>query len=128
MMNMPPLSLTQERATRLLAYVQMYRRLALTQIAPSTERNAIQRQLQALQGKLMHREEREQQETIYHLSVTSEDIAALKTMVADLLVLTTREPATVQRDITLVDLASLKGTLEKLSLYGQKKSYTKTLL
>ena len=123
-MGIPPLVLTQEQATSLLTHIQAYRRYALTQLAPSTERNTNQRQLQALQGKLI--DEKGQQSAVY-LFFTREEVSALKQMVADLLVLTAREPATDQRDATLHDLVTLKTMVEKLWVYGQGHSYTRTL-
>lgn len=124
-MSIPPFVLTKDQATRLLAYIQTYRRHVLTQLAPSTDRNTIQRHLQALQGKLIH--EMDQQSAVAHLALSSEERGALQTMVADFLQVTAQEPATAQRDATLHDLAALKATLEKLSLDGPGRHYTHTI-
>jgi hypothetical protein len=117
MMSMaPPLSLTQEQARRLLAYIQAYRRALLTQLAPSTERNANQRLLQALQGKLMQEMDRLEQERSLSFDLTHEEQRIVKQLAADLLLLRAREQASPERDAALVDLAQLKATVERL--YG----------
>lgn len=125
-MGIPPLALTHERATRLLTYIQTYRRYALTQIAPSTERNTNQRQLQALQGKLI--QEMDKPSAIHSFALTGEEVKALHTMVSDLLQLTAREAASDQRSATLIDLTALKSLVEQLALYHQGSRYTQILL
>jgi hypothetical protein len=122
----PPLALTREQASRLLVYLQDYRRLALTHLAPSQERNTNQRLLQALQGKLI--QEMDQPSTMHYLSVTGEEVNALRTMVRDLLQWTTREPESDRRNAKLVDLAGLKSTIEKLAIYGPGNFSAPTLL
>ena len=120
-MSVLPFGLTQERASRLLAYIQTHRRQALTRSAPSTERNATQRLLQALQGKLIHELDASRHQhasALVSLPLSNEEVKALKTMVTDLLLFTAREPATEQRAATLVDLSGLKGMVEKLPVYG----------
>jgi hypothetical protein len=125
--HLPPLPLTQERVQRLLTYIQEYRRLVLTQLAPSQERNTQQRLLQALQGKLLAAGEREQQGALSLLSLTSEEVNALQTMVLDLRARKAREPATPQRDRMIVDLSALKVALEQVALCGPKHRLTQRL-
>lgn len=108
----PPLILTQEQAARLLAYIQMQRRHALTQLAPSAERNTNQRFLQMIQGKLIH--EMDQPAPICYLFLSSDEMLALKTMVADLLLLFAGYEPGEQRNGTLLDLAELKAMVEKM--------------
>jgi hypothetical protein len=117
-MSIPPLVLTQERATRLLGSIQAYRRLALTQRVPSQERNLWQRHLQGMQGKLLPDLERLPPGSSIALRLSREDIAALLVMVRELSLQHAREGASEQRDAMLVDLVSLKATLEKLAVSG----------
>lgn len=130
MMSTPPLVLTQEHATRLISYLQRYRRYLLTQVAPSAERNTIQRVLQTLQGKLIHTMDTQvrQQGVQFHFALNSEEVKVLKAMVADLLTLTVREAPSEQRDATLVDLTSLKTAVEKIAISGQRNHFTSLLL
>jgi hypothetical protein len=120
MNTLPALSLTQDQANRLHGYLQTYRHYALTQIMPSAERNNTQRLLQALQGKLIG--EMDRQEIVFCFVLTGEEVRALKTMVVGLLTFFAHESANPQRDAALVDLAALKGTLEKLY---QQREYTR---
>lgn len=108
-----PFTLTKEQATRLLVYLQTYRRHVLTEIPPSADRNTIQRYLQALQGKLIS--QMDQQSVMVPLALTHEELGALKTMVADVLRVTQRELATEQRDALLQDLSALKAALAQLT-------------
>lgn len=124
-MNVLPFALTKEQASRLLAYIQTYRRHVLTQLAPSTDRNAIQRYLQALQGKLI--QEMDQRGAITQLALTHEEKGALQSMVADFLQVTKQEPATEQRDATLQDLSALKTALEQLTLPRPRHMSTRAL-
>ncbi|HEU5380742.1 MAG TPA: hypothetical protein VFV38_35410 [Ktedonobacteraceae bacterium] len=103
------LPLTQEQATRLNGYLQAYRRYTLTQVTPSSERNSRQRVLQMLQARLIG--EMDRQGALFDLAVTVEEMRSLKTMIADLLTFSTREPTSPQRNATLTDLAALKATL-----------------
>lgn len=125
MISVPSLLLTQGQATCLLAYIQTYRRHVLTQIAPSRDRNTIQRSLQALQGKFI--QEIDQRSAIVQLALSSEERGALRTMLADFLQVRAQEPATNQRDATLRDLATLKAIVEK-GAYGPGKHFTSSLV
>lgn len=127
-MSISPLALTGEQTRRLFAYIQTYRRYLLTQTLPSAERNAHQRQLQTLQGKLMRESEQGLPGVTFPLSLTNEEVSALKTMVDDLLSLTQLEPANPQRDATLADLSGLKVALANRSPCGPVKHPTSTLL
>lgn len=128
MITIAPLVLTRERVTRLLSYIQEYRRLVLTRVAPSQERNARQRLLQALQGKLLHDlEQAESPGARYHLALSGDEQAALHAMVSDLRARAVQEPASSQRDRVLVDLTALKQVIEKLPYYDLKKQYTQNL-
>lgn len=128
MITIAPLVLTRERVTCLLSYIQEYRRLVLTRSAPSQERNARQRLLQALQGRLLHDlGQAESPGARYHLALSSEEQAALHTMVSDLRALKVQESASSQRDRVLVDLTALKQVIEKLPYYDLKKQYTQNL-
>lgn len=125
-MNTPALSLDKERAKRLLAYIQEYRRSLLMQ-PPSADRNITQRELQALQGRLIHESERERQNLV-SFPLTREETLTLKAMVTDLCRLKAQEPQTDQIARSLIDLAGLKGVLEKLYPSEQKRHYTQSLL
>ena len=114
-MGIPSLFLDNALTTRLLDYLQAYRRYTLTQLSPSAGRNAHQRVLQAFQGRLIQESEQERQRRV-SFTLTSEEIAALKAMVTVLRFLKTKEPASSQRDAILVDLTHLKGVLENVSL------------
>lgn len=127
-MSIPPLVLTHERAMRLLDYIQAYRRLALTQLLPSQDRNTHQRRLQGLQGKLIPALERLPAGSPYMLPLTREDIAALLAMVTDLRTRQVQEPASEQRDATLLDLIALKAILDKLGRAGTPAYPTRSLL
>lgn len=105
-MNTLPLSLSPERAARLLDYIQMYRRHLLTQVFPSAGRNTNQRLLQALEGKLLN-EHHIQQEASSSLTLTREERDVLVTMVIDLRTLITNES---ERNATQIDLIWLKTT------------------
>jgi hypothetical protein len=113
-MSLFPLSLDQERARRLRSYLQEYRTYLLTQRAPSTERNTIQRLLQALQGKLMHESERVPPGGSFSLLLSGQEAAALKTMAVDLRALRTQEPSSEHRNASIADLTALKGMVERL--------------
>lgn len=126
-MNIPPLVLDHEQTTRLLGYIQEYRRYTLTQL-PSAERNTNQRMLQALQGRLIQESEREQQPSLSFF-FTNEEARVLKTMIADLCVLkANQEPKTAQVYAALVDLTQLKGVFDHLSSSEHKKYSTHSLL
>lgn len=124
-MSIPPLMLTQEQAARLLAYLQTYRRYALTQLAPSTERNATQRLLQTVQGRLI--QERERPGMVSALWLVSEELTALRTMATDLLMVTRQEAGSERRNATLDDLVALKLTLERLALSSPRRQGTNAL-
>ncbi len=108
-----PFLLTPEQGQRLLTALQTYRRYALTQLAPSTERNARQRVLQAFQGKLLAESEQARASAMSSLMVTDEERAALNTMIDELLTLTAQGAATNQRRLMLDDLSALKAIFEK---------------
>ncbi len=108
-----PLLLTPEQGQRLLTALQTYRRYALTQLAPSTERNARQRVLQAFQGKLLAESERGRPGAMSSLMVTGEERDALNAMVDELLALAAQGTATNQRRLMLDDLSALKAIFEK---------------
>lgn len=111
MSTAPPLSLTQAQASRLQAYLQMYRRYAFTSLMPSIERNNTLRILQAMQGKLI--DGMNQKGTLLYFLLTPEEMSILKAIIAELLLLSAREPASAERNATLTDLAALKGTLKR---------------
>ena len=127
MMSLPPLALAPEQAARLLTYLQTYRRHVLTQMAPSTERNAQQRLLQALQGRLIQVREQGQRGAVVYLSLSSEEVKILHIMMTDLLASTLREPESTQRSATVVDLTALKTALESLALFRPNKPFTRSL-
>src|SRR5689334_6869624 len=106
-MNAPTLSLDHEQTARLLGYLQDYRRYTLTQ-PPSADRNAQQRLLQALQGKLIQESERGYQQRFF-FPISREEIRALKAMVMDLCLLKAKEPQTDHIQRCLIDLTGLKG-------------------
>lgn len=124
-MYVPALSLDQERAKRLLGYMQEYRRSLLAQ-PPSAERNTTQRELQALQGRLIHESERERQSVIA-FSVTREEVQTLKAMIRELCQLKAQAVQTDQIARSLIDLAGLKGVLERLYPSELRKHYTQSL-
>ena len=105
----PPFTLTRDQANRLQTYVQTYRRYAFASLAPSTTRNMILRLLQAIQGKLI--DVMDQKTALLQLVLTTEEMAALKTMVTDLLLFYAKQPESAERAATLIDLAALKGCL-----------------
>src|SRR5581483_3355384 len=115
-------ALTPEQITRLLTYLQTSRRHILTQVPPSTERNAHQRLLQALQGRLLLERERGQHAAVVDVALSREEVMALQTMVAALLSATLQESPSQQRSATLVDLTALKAALEKLAYRPRKHS------
>jgi hypothetical protein len=121
-MNPPSLAITSEQITRLLTYLQTSRRQVLTQVPPSTERNAHQRLLQALQARVLLEREREPHAAVVHLVLSREEVTALQTMVAALLSATLQEPSSPQRNATLVDLSALKAALEKLAFRPMRHS------
>ena len=125
-MGIPSLFLDKALTTRLLDYLQAYRRYTLTQLPPSAGRNTHQRVLQALQGRLIQESEQEQQHPV-SFTLTGEEITALKEMVIVLRLLKTKEPASHQRDAILVDLTNLKGVLENVSLSVQPRRFTASL-
>ena len=127
MMSFPPLALAPEQTERLLAYLQRARRHVLTQVTPSTERNAQQRLLQTLQGRLIQECEQGQRGAVVYLSLSSEEGKVLHTMVADLLAATLREPESQQRSATLLDLSALKAALERLALRQPNRPLTRSL-
>ena len=106
----PQLVLTREQASRLQAYLQTYRRYAFASLVPSTERNTTLRILQAMQGKLI--DVMDQKTALLQLVLTTEEMTTIKIIITDLLILYAREPASVERNATLVDLAALKGSLK----------------
>lgn len=107
----PPPILTREQISRLQAYVQTYRCYALVSLVPSTTRNTTLRLLQGIQGKLI--DVLDQKTALLQLLLTTEEITTLKSVTAELLTLFAQDPASSERDGTLVDLAGLKATLER---------------
>lgn len=110
MSTAPPFLLTRDQATRLHTYIQVYRQYALTSLFPSTERNTTLRMLQALQGKVI--EAMDQPVTPLRLALTSEEMATLKTTVAELLTLYAKQPESKERLAALADLVALKSSLK----------------
>ncbi|MGH2478974.1 MAG: hypothetical protein ACRDHW_04895 [Ktedonobacteraceae bacterium] len=106
-------ALSREQASRLQAYLQGYRCHAFASLAPSMERNNALRRLQSLQSKLIDILDHKTKPS--GLVLTMEDVAILRTMAAELLLLSTREPASAERNATLADLAALKGYLARFA-------------
>lgn len=107
----PPPALTREQISRLQAYLQTYRRYTLASLMPSATRNNTLRLLQGIQGKLI--DALDQKTALLPLILTTEEITTLKAITAELLTHYAQEPASAERDGTLVDLAGLKATLER---------------
>ena len=105
-----PFLLTRDQATRLQTYVQTYRHYALTSLLPSTGRNTTLRVLQTVQGKLI--EVMDYHTTPLQLLLDKEEMAALKTVITELLSLYATRPESAERIATLSDLAALKGCLK----------------
>jgi hypothetical protein len=110
MSTAPPLPLSHAQASRLQGYIQMYRHYAFASLAPSTGRNNTLRILQAVQGKLI--EMMDQQTAVLQLVLTAEEMATLKVITAELLVLYAKKPESIERIATLTDLAALKSSLK----------------
>ena len=106
----PSLTLTREQATRLQAYLQTYRCYAFAALLPSIDRNNILRLLQAMQGRLI--DVIDQKTTLFRLVLTLEEMTALKTITAELLLLYAQGPINDQRSAILADLAALKVSLK----------------
>lgn len=86
-----PLTLTREQARRLQGYVQTYRRYALAALLPCTDRNALLRVLQGMQGRLL--EAMDQPVTLVQLPLSQEEMTSLRVMSNELLRLYAQEPA-----------------------------------
>lgn len=112
MTTAPPVSLNHDQASRFQAYLQIYRRYIFAHLAPSVERNTILRILQAVQGKLIAL--MDQQIPLLTLVLTTEELTTLKTIIADLLLLYTREQVSEDRNNIMADLARLKTFLTGL--------------
>ena len=110
MSTAPPLLISRDQANRLQGYIQTYRHYAFASIAPSTARNNTLRILQAMQGKLI--EVLDQQTAVLQLVLTTEEMATLKTITAELLMLYAKKPESTERIATLADLAALKSSLK----------------
>ncbi|HEU5384027.1 MAG TPA: hypothetical protein VFV38_52195 [Ktedonobacteraceae bacterium] len=110
MSTAPPLTLTREQASRLQAYLQAYRRYAFAMLLPCADRNTTLRVLQTMQGKLIGVID---QKTIpFRLVLTTEEMATLKIITAELLMLYAQESASEERNAILTDLAALKASLK----------------
>lgn len=107
-MTAPPFLLTHEQASRLQSYLQTYRRYVLSQM-PSVTRNGLLRDLQSIQGKLVAL--LDQGHTPARLVLAREEQQTVHTSVTELLVLIARQPASAERDATLVDLTALRASL-----------------
>ncbi|HEU5379975.1 MAG TPA: hypothetical protein VFV38_31520 [Ktedonobacteraceae bacterium] len=105
-----PLTLTREQATRLQGYLQTYRRYALAALLPCTDRNAILRVLQGMQGRLL--EAMDQPVTLVQLPLSQEEMTSLRVMSNELLRLYAQEPASQQRNTILTDVAAFKISLK----------------
>ena len=112
MSTAPPLVITRDQANRLQGYVQAYRHYAFASLAPSTERNHTLRVLQAVQGKLI--EATDQKTAMLQLVLTTGEVATVKAVVTELLVLHAKQPGSAERIATLGDLAALKSSLKGL--------------
>lgn len=106
----PTFALTREQASRLQGYLQEYRRYAFASLASSVERNTTLRFLQIIQSKLI--DILDHKTALSGLILAAEDVAILRTITAELLLLYAREPASAGRNATLTDLAALKGYLK----------------
>jgi hypothetical protein len=124
-MNQLALSLTPEHAACLLDYMHQYRGVLLTQLSPSTERNQRQRLVQGVQGRLL--QECERGGAFATLPLSREELATLRVMVGNLLAATRAAPASARRVATLLDLAELKLTLERLALTTTARPITDAL-
>lgn len=105
------LSITREYARHLIVIIQTYRRFAWEHIAPSAERNAVIRSLQAIQGKLMASD---QQSDPIILSVTVDDRTAIQTMAVDLRRWFSLQPATQEQKVMIADLSWLTAYIERV--------------
>jgi predicted Zn-dependent peptidase len=111
MSTAPPLLLNRERAERLLQYMQEYRRVALTAMPITQERNTTLRLVQALQGKLLALVDQEQSQV--HLPLTREEVNALKAMTKSLLLLYGEKPDSLNRTMTVMDVGKLYASLKQ---------------
>lgn len=109
MSTAPPLLLTHEQASRLQAYLQIYRRMTFASLLPSIERNQTLRLLQGMQGKLIGIVD--QKTASLQLILTIEEMTTLKIIIRELLTLYATQPGGPERNATLADLADLKGRL-----------------
>lgn len=110
----PPFLLTRDQALRLQAYIQTYRHYALSSVLPSATRNTILRILQTIQGKVIEAIDHSTTATArISLLFTREEVTVLKTTVTELLSLYAGQPESIERIMTLSDLASLKTSLKK---------------
>lgn len=105
-----PLTLTREQARRLQGYVQTSRRYALAALLPGTDRNALLRVLQGMQGRLL--EAMDQPVPLVQLPLSQEEMTSLRVMSNELLRLYAQEPASEQRSAILADVAAFKISLK----------------
>ncbi|HEU5383708.1 MAG TPA: hypothetical protein VFV38_50550 [Ktedonobacteraceae bacterium] len=111
MSTAPPLQISREQAGRLLKYMQEYRRYALTSISPTQERNTTLRLVQAVQGKLLALVDQTLPQV--HLSLTKEEVHALKAMTKGLLLLYGEKPDSSERTRTITDVGRLYTYLKQ---------------
>lgn len=104
------LSVDRRRAGRLQAYLRIYRQYAFSSLLPSVERNSMLRLLQSIQGKLIGT--LEQQPDTLQLMLTREEMAVLKNIVAELLLIYARQPDNGSRLAIVTDLADIKESLK----------------
>ena len=110
MSTAPPFPITREQAVRLQSYIQTHRQYAFSSLLPSVERNTTLRTLQAIQGKVI--EAMDQKTPVLQLVFSGEEIAVLKSVVSELLLLYARQPEGAERIAALADLAALKNSLK----------------
>lgn len=106
-----PFSVTRSQATRLQAYIHVYRQYVFTSILPSVERNSMLRTLQAIQGKLFTT--MEQRTTSLQLVLTCDEMAILKAVVSEMLLFYTNQPESPERIVCVGDLAAFKNSLKE---------------
>jgi hypothetical protein len=107
----PSFDVTQEQGTRLVSYIQAYRRYAWEYQAPSVPRNEMIRAVQSVQGKLMSG--MDQPYASFALQLTGEELAAIHRMVQELLIIHGMQPANQDRNGILADLATLRAYLAR---------------
>lgn len=105
-----PLSVDHRRASRLQAYLRIYRQYVFSALLPSVERNTTLRLLQTVQGKLIGMLE-QQPDTVY-LTFTQEEMAVLKNTIAALLRIYAKQSDNGNRLAIVTDLADIKESLK----------------